>query len=1028
VFIQYPEDAANPAKNNLTIDRSQATAHLEALGYKAGDTVYLRSFYPSNDSRKIGDKGRKAEAKNINQLVQLATQFQSEGRGVYFVVNGGGHTNESVTDCRAIFCEHDNLDKQLQKQLWRSLGLPEPSLQIDTGGKSIHSYWIFNSKIDPQQWKQLQTDLLEYTDADRALKNPSRVMRLAGCWHFAPNNVASGQTKIILNSGKRYSYDELRELIPHYQAELQGISPMIDEWGDMRNLAQHLEGYKPGGRRGWITCKCPVHGGVSNDSLHVNESTGKFHCQKGCDTKEIFKITLEVAKSKGHIVPDKRQPATTKPSNVIPHPTVIKQLMSEDDINSIRKEYRNLLKAGANGTKIESFKISVRQQFSQLQPSELNKLLDEIAKEFQKQQDLIDEAEELAKLVDATEQTINLADYLPAKLAKPLAQYCEWQNLRHAVVFTSFITAVSSLHKVGTELILQRSVGFKVPPTLFGAIVAESGSKKSPIFRATAREPLNVLKKDDAKEYDLEFKQYEAELKQWNESKKGKKGERPQEPPLPPLYYFSDATGEGIKAQAANAPDKALFALVDELAGFFNSSNQYRGGKGSDKQDLLSYFDGTGATVLRSGGIKVDVTQIYLSILGTIQPEILRQAMGNTNDFDGSWARFLIAIQPNTPSELPDENHFGVEMKDLLATYFRAIHNLPITEYRLSKDAFKFYQSWYNRLEQLRVSHPSSGLRAVYSKAEGLTGRLALNLHVLHELASDRTPSIEIPLARIKEAINLMKFYIGQVKMIHATVDDSSNVPQILKVIELSKRKQLAGEDGWIKPREIISNSSKKQRLTSAEARELMVQASNSGYGEIRGSGVKVEFKAFTQNAGQVLASAGDCWSNAGNAKTAETIDNTISQDFAGYAGHDVAFFEDLLEDNKQTVGDRPNDSGYIPEDKQIELITKAVVDQHNQQNAESVDTQGQPPAGHATSNDQQTDQQTSKPTSNLKPGDKVAAACPYELKYSWLGEVKEVSADGEEVLVYWTQREGKAGNPCETHEVSYLRKLESRE
>jgi hypothetical protein len=721
-----------------------------------------------------------------------------------------------------------------------------------------------------------------------------------------------------------------------------------------------------------------------------------------------------------------------KPSNVIPHPTMTKQLMSDSDIDFIKKEYQKLLEVGADDALIEAFKIRVRQQFSILQPSELNKLLSAIAKEFQKQLDLTDEAEELAKLVDATDQTINLADYLPARLALPLAQYCQWQNLRHAVVFTSFITAISSLHKVGTELILQRSVGFKVPPTLFGAIVAESGSKKSPIFRATAREPLNVLKKDDAREYELELKEYNKELQQWSEAEQGSKGDRPQEPPKPPLYYFSDATGEGIKAQAASAPDKALFALVDELAGFFNASNQYRGGRGSDKQDLLSYFDGTGATVLRSGGVKVDVMQIYLSILGTIQPEILRQAMGNTNDFDGSWARFLIAIQPNTPSQLPDENHVGVDMKDLLATYFRAIHNLPKTEYRLSKDAFKFYQSWYNRLEQLRVSHPSSGMRAVYSKAEGLTGRLALNLHVLHELASDRTPSIEIPLARIKEAINLMKFYIGQVKMIHATVDDSTHAPQIFKVIELSKRKQLAGEEGWIKARDIISNSSKKNRLTSSEARELMMGATNSGYGEIKGSGIRLEFKAFTKNAGQVLAIAGDCWSNAGQPEMPETIANTLSQEIAGFAGHERAFFEELVEDKNQNDPDGQNQPEPIPEEPPQPLI-EGIVSQHDQQTVESVDIQVLESAGSPTSNDQQIDQhdqqiekhdqQIDHTTSKFKPSDKVAAADPYELKHAWVGEV--VSVDGETVLVYWPQREGSSVNPTEEHVASYLRLLE---
>ncbi|MBW4557158.1 MAG: DUF3987 domain-containing protein, partial [Trichormus sp. ATA11-4-KO1] len=196
------------------VDRDQVAQHLEALGYKSGDTVYLRSFYPSDDPRKAEDKGRKAEAHSLNQLIQLATQFQSEGRGVYFVVNGGGHLDENVSSCRAIFYEHDNLHKDLQKDLWRSLELPEPSLQIDTGGKSIHSYWILEQSINPEDWKQLQTDLLEYADGDRALKNPSRVMRLAGCWHFGPNNVANGQSQIILNTLQRYSYDQLRAIIP----------------------------------------------------------------------------------------------------------------------------------------------------------------------------------------------------------------------------------------------------------------------------------------------------------------------------------------------------------------------------------------------------------------------------------------------------------------------------------------------------------------------------------------------------------------------------------------------------------------------------------------------------------------------------------------------------------------------------------------------------------------------------------------------------------------------------------------------
>jgi hypothetical protein len=193
----------------LKTDRAQALAHLEALGYMLGDNIYMRAFFPSDDPRSVEDKGRKANNLDFKQV----EQWQREGRGIYFVVNGSGHRNSDVKFCRAIFIEHDNLDKELQRNLWQQLGLPEPSIQVDTGGKSIHSYWVFSLPIPVEDWKQLQTDLLEFADGDRAIKNPSRVMRLAGAWHIKADGTVN-QSQIISNSGKRYGYEELREIVP----------------------------------------------------------------------------------------------------------------------------------------------------------------------------------------------------------------------------------------------------------------------------------------------------------------------------------------------------------------------------------------------------------------------------------------------------------------------------------------------------------------------------------------------------------------------------------------------------------------------------------------------------------------------------------------------------------------------------------------------------------------------------------------------------------------------------------------------
>ena len=177
-----------------------AQTQLSALGYGPTDTVFFRAIGPNG--------ARNLDGTLVHQFDELQT-LNSAGYGIYFVVNDGGHTDSNVKTGRAIFYEHDNLDKPIQIDLWQTLGLPEPTIQIDTGGKSIHSYWTFDQPISIAQWRILQTDLLNFAAADRSIKNPSRVMRLAGFTH----QKSGGESVIISNSGKRYSFEELRSVV-----------------------------------------------------------------------------------------------------------------------------------------------------------------------------------------------------------------------------------------------------------------------------------------------------------------------------------------------------------------------------------------------------------------------------------------------------------------------------------------------------------------------------------------------------------------------------------------------------------------------------------------------------------------------------------------------------------------------------------------------------------------------------------------------------------------------------------------------
>ena len=116
--------------------------------------------------------------------------------------------------CRAVFCEWDDRPKEWQIDAWQDLGLPEPTLQVDTGGKSIHNYWVFAEPIPVDDWKSLQTRLLDHADADRSLKNPSRVMRLPGTFHIDADGQPGGRTCIIHTSDIYYSARDIEKALP----------------------------------------------------------------------------------------------------------------------------------------------------------------------------------------------------------------------------------------------------------------------------------------------------------------------------------------------------------------------------------------------------------------------------------------------------------------------------------------------------------------------------------------------------------------------------------------------------------------------------------------------------------------------------------------------------------------------------------------------------------------------------------------------------------------------------------------------
>lgn len=139
-----------------------------------GERICLRIF----DDRKTGTfKGAKLETtlSGLPGLIDTLKKHNEKNRGIYFVVNFGGHEDSEITRINAQFMECDELP--LDEQLKQIEAFPlEPSLIVKTR-KSLHTYWLIKDG-DVTAFRRVQKRLVAQFHGDRSCVNESRVLRL----------------------------------------------------------------------------------------------------------------------------------------------------------------------------------------------------------------------------------------------------------------------------------------------------------------------------------------------------------------------------------------------------------------------------------------------------------------------------------------------------------------------------------------------------------------------------------------------------------------------------------------------------------------------------------------------------------------------------------------------------------------------------------------------------------------------------------------------------------------------------------
>jgi len=203
-------DFINTPPNN-PVFFSSAEQHIRTI-FNDGDWIEFRAIRNNSSSNKVHTLYRQAPIKeDDSSLNEWLTAHNAKGWSLYIGANPrssnrcsgacNAATDNDVEKFNTLFVDFDDADPEEALVRIESASLPEPTLLVASGrATGTHAYWKFNETIsDPVLWRSLQIAMIRSVKSDKAIKNPSRIMRLCGT-----ENHKRGAPCRLLKEGNTY--------------------------------------------------------------------------------------------------------------------------------------------------------------------------------------------------------------------------------------------------------------------------------------------------------------------------------------------------------------------------------------------------------------------------------------------------------------------------------------------------------------------------------------------------------------------------------------------------------------------------------------------------------------------------------------------------------------------------------------------------------------------------------------------------------------------------------------------------------
>jgi len=363
-------------------------------------------------------------------------------------------------------------------------------------------------------------------------------------------------------------------------------------------------------------------------------------------------------------------------------------------------------------------------------------------------------------------------DCFPPKIAAYGYQAAEAHCVDLSFVGLPMLVVTSAA--MGNVWRLRLKQGFDVPPTLWGGIVAASGTNKSGPLRAIT-EPLRATPPIE-------------EL-----------GDNPMLNPQGRMIV-SDATLEAIVNRLNSSP-RGLCTYRSELAGWVKSFNAYKKG-GGDEQAWIEFWDAHEYQLDRkTNQEEAFIPAAAVSVIGGIQPKVLVECFDPGKFASGLVARLLITRAPDkgmkwTEIEIDqgEQNIWSEAIMWLRTRPFAAIdtangryvpHILT-----LSPTAHDRYVAFFDEISNL-IRGMDEMSRTFASKSRVIAARLALCHHGLIHSAAKSNMMVPVSMQSIEAGATLARWFLNEQVRVYGLA--SSTHTKLEQAELVAKIRQLGG-------------------------------------------------------------------------------------------------------------------------------------------------------------------------------------------------------------------------------------------